>query len=44
MSNTTFSDPNSRSYESLQYNLNNIQQQLADFVSSEEEALETRIR
>ena len=38
------SDPNSRTYESLQYNLNNIQRQLADFISNEEDALETRIR
>lgn len=37
-------DPNSRSYESLQYNLNNIQQHIADFVSNEEDAVETRIR
>lgn len=37
-------DPNSSSYESLQYNLNSIQQQLADFVANEEDEMETRIR
>ena len=42
--NETISDPSSRSYESLQYNLNSIQQQLADFVSNEEDAVESRIR
>ena len=37
-------DPSSRSYESLQSQLNSVQQHLSDYIIHEETAMETRIR